>query len=166
MMKIVADKLREWAVESSECSVANLFGRSSFNRYYYAAYLNVRDVLLQINTDWAHSSHKNLPEILTKTILKNAKKQARRLKDAGQISAREEACLIDTLKICTNELAQLLSAAYTIKCIADYNPEIPIELVSKDIQLGSCKSSAAKNWPDRAARCAGQLLAKWRELGY
>lgn len=165
-MKCVGDKLCEWAVNTPDGSVANMFGRSSFNRYYYAAYLNVRSILLGINADWAHCSHKDLPVILTKTILNSAKKQARRLEQAGQLSAQEKASLLDTLRICTNDLGELLKTAYEIRCIADYRPEIQAVSVGKDIQLGSCNASAAKNWPDRAARSAGQLQAKWRELGY
>jgi len=164
-MKMVGDKLRDLAIVAGDADAINKYGRSAFNRYYYAAYLIVRDTIMDIDPKWARCSHKDLPSLLQKTIYRQARDQALRLEKAGQLSARQRTTLITSIKICTDSLAQLLQSGYAIRCVADYSPEEIVVYRDKNLHLGECTTSAAQHWPRRAARSAGQLQAKWRELG-
>jgi len=165
-MKKVGDKLRDLAIAASDADVINKYGRSAFNRYYYASYLIVRSAIMNIDPKWAQCSHKDLPNLLRKTIYRQARDQALRLERAGQLNARQKSLLIDSIKICTAKLAQLLQSGYAIRCVADYSPEEIVVLRSKNLYLGNCTTSAAQHWPEQAAINAGQLQAKWRELGF
>ena len=45
IMKIVGEKLERWALEQKAVDEKDLFGRSAFNRYYYAVFLLTREML-------------------------------------------------------------------------------------------------------------------------
>ncbi|MFP3541518.1 hypothetical protein, partial [Pseudomonas sp. SIMBA_044] len=59
-------------------AIANLYGRSAFNRYYYAAYLSVREMLQSGQPDYAGASHSDLPGLLEGAVLKRIKVEVRR----------------------------------------------------------------------------------------
>ena len=48
----------------SAYAMADAFGRSAFNRYYYASFLNVRDLVSTLDGRWARISHKGIPDLL------------------------------------------------------------------------------------------------------
>jgi hypothetical protein len=164
-MKIVADKLKELALASSIDHEIDQYGRSAFNRYYYAVYLIVRSKLMDINPSWARSPHKNIPCILTKRVYPHARKQAMKLERAGQITQREKSNMIHSIRICVEELSKVLETAYAARLKADYSPEEKVRRVANSLELSIYKIGSAQGWPERAARNAGQLAAKWRRLG-
>lgn len=164
-MKIVADKLKELALASSTDHEIDQYGRSAFNRYYYAVYLIVRSKLMDINPRWARSPHKNIPDILTKSVYSHARDQAMKLERAGQLTQREKSDLIRSIKICADELSKILQSAYEARLIADYSPEEKVRRVANNLELSIYKIGSAQGWPKRAERNAGQLAAKWRQLG-
>ena len=43
------------------------FGRSAFNRYYYAVFLIVRDLMLEFNPRWS-GSHASIPGMLRASV--------------------------------------------------------------------------------------------------
>ncbi|MFH1954732.1 MAG: hypothetical protein ABIL06_24350, partial [Pseudomonadota bacterium] len=69
-MKTVADKLAELAIGEKNENTADAFGRSAFNRYYYASYLITRQMLKDLNTSWASTGHSKIPELLENSIIK------------------------------------------------------------------------------------------------
>ena len=164
-MKIVADKLKELALASSIGHEIDQYGRSAFNRYYYAIFLVVRSTLMNINPSWARSPHKNFPDILTGSVYRAARNQALKLERAGQLKPREKSGMITSIKICVEDLAQLLQTGYEARLIADYSPEEIVRRVADNLQLRNYTMRAAQTWPKLAERRAGQLGAKWRELG-
>lgn len=164
-MRIVADKLKELALASRTNHETDQFGRSAFNRYYYAVYLVVRSTLMNINPGWARSPHKGIPDILTGSVCRAARDQALKLERAGQLNAREKSNMITSIRICAHELAQLLQAGYAARLMADYSPEETVRRVADNLQLSNYTMSEAQAWPERAERSAGRLGAKWRELG-
>ena len=48
-MIVVAERLSEIALAEPVEEYADSYGRSAFNRYYYATYLITRDMLRQLN---------------------------------------------------------------------------------------------------------------------
>lgn len=164
-MKIVADKLKELALASVTNHEIDQYGRSAFNRYYYAVYLIVRSKLMDINPSWARSPHKNIPDILTKSVCSRARDQAMKLERAGQLTQRKKSDMIQSIRICADELSKILQTAYAARLKADYSPEEKVRRVANNLELSIYKIESAQAWPERAARNAGQLAAKWRELG-
>jgi hypothetical protein len=41
---------------------ADAFGRSAFNRYYYATYLSVRELLASLDSSWETQRHSAIPD--------------------------------------------------------------------------------------------------------
>jgi hypothetical protein len=165
-MKTVGDKLRDLALNAPSANDADKFGRSAFNRYYYAAFLVVRSALMNIDPGWARSPHKDLPSLLKGRIYKKTRDQALRLERARQLSPQKRAELITSIRICVEDLAQVLEAGYSARCVADYTPEEPALVRNGNLQLGGVTAATAQRWPDRAAMNAGRLQARWRELGF
>jgi hypothetical protein len=90
-MRVVADRLADWAASEADADNADLFGRSAFNRYYYAAYLITREMLRKLDPKWAASGHRQIPDLLQKTVTKKARQSIKnaeknRLIDPGMAS--------------------------------------------------------------------------------
>lgn len=69
-MKIVGEKLSDWAVAEKDDGHVDLFGRSAFNRYYYSTFLITRELLRSLDPKWGTAAHKNIPEILRDSLKK------------------------------------------------------------------------------------------------
>lgn len=44
-MKVVGEQLHDWALQKKAQPERDVFGRSAFNRFYYAAFLITREML-------------------------------------------------------------------------------------------------------------------------
>lgn len=164
-MKVVADKLKEIALAANTDHQVDQFGRSAFNRYYYAAYLAVRNVLMEIDVGWARSPHKSLPEILTVTVFQAAKRTAIRSNKKRLLSYAEMKKILSSIKICADELSKILQSGYEARRCADYSPEVNVKRILHNLRLGNHTIHEAQSWPERAEVRAGQLLSSWRQLG-
>lgn len=147
-MEIVATHLKAKALELLGDPEADLFGRSSFNRFYYSAYLDVRRELRILFPD-APTSHAVLPEYLTGEVsraLRRLRDQARRVDD-HQLMQR-----CSTAIHAASGLSELLKGAYKTRAIADYEMEVLVDFSTGDgdFSLDDIKVSAAKSWPHRA----------------
>ena len=137
----------------------DLFGRSSFNRYYYAVYLQVRSLLGGLNATWAGAQHASIPNLLTGQVLERIKRQRNRAlrvgdSDAAQICVRAASS--------THELATLMKEAYAVRVTADYEPSIPI--VSQNggrFQLNSVPVTTAHDWVARAREHGQRIARAW-----
>jgi len=85
-MKIVGDHLTGVAANRADVSECDLFGRSAFNRYYYAAYLITRDMLTQLDPAWGKTSHGGIPDLLEDSVINKIRKEARIQEKAGILS--------------------------------------------------------------------------------
>ena len=139
----------------------DLFGRSSFNRYYYALYLQVRSTLGELNASWATEPHASIPRLLRGQILvqiKDRRKRALRLGDAPavEISNRGVAS--------ANELSTLMNEAYSVRITADYNPHIPVlpaDRVQGRFQLNAVHITTAHNWVGIARTHGAAIKRAW-----
>lgn len=64
-MKVVGDKLENFALGEKNILSKDLFGRSAFNRYYYAAFLVTREMLGELQNSWKATPHRQIPILLT-----------------------------------------------------------------------------------------------------
>lgn len=157
-MKIVGDQLAAWALAQTEDDNKDLFGRSAFNRYYYAAFLSTRQMLGEFEPKWQTTAHRNIPDLL-KGELK------RELKSAIDLSRPEGIKVINKHNSSVNALASLLEQAYKVRISADYEPELRIQQTNKVISLGNHKLTSAERWPGRAASYCKAIRDAWKVAG-
>jgi|SRR5580658_224368 hypothetical protein len=137
----------------------DLFGRSSFNRYYYAVYLEVRSMLGGLNSTWATVAHKSIPDLLTGQVLariRQLKARATRLRDnrATDICRRGAAS--------ARELATLMKGANAVRVAADYHPEIAVVLDDRGrFQLNLMSVTIAHEWTERAREHGRRIRRAW-----
>lgn len=157
----VAEFLKDHALRVTNLDDADLFGRSAFNRYYYATFLIVRNTLATIDSKWAEPAHKVIPDILRSAVLKKFKSQ---LKKNLLPTAQGHELSIQTQAAASN-LANLLDRAYQLRILADYHPEIRVTKDHSVLTLDKTKSSEAATWPREAQKYSGILLNVTRKLG-
>jgi hypothetical protein len=164
-MKEVGDKLRDWARAEKTESARDLFGRSALNRYYYSAFLSVRDVLKKLDSKWAKHPHKTMPILIQETVYGRLQHRALQSLRNGLIAPSEASGIQSTSRRVSNELAELLRQANLARVTADYEPETKLVRERDDFLLGSLRLSTAGNWENRAANLAASLLVNWNKLG-
>lgn len=157
-MKIVGDQLATWALAQAEDDKKDLFGRSAFNRYYYAAFLSTRQMLGEFEPKWERTAHRNIPD-----LLKGALK--RELKSAIDLSRPEGIKVIDKHNSSVNALADLLEQAYKVRISADYEPEVRIQQKDEVISLSGHTLTSAEEWPDRADSYCKAIRDAWKVAG-
>ena len=139
----------------------DLFGRSAFNRYYYAAFLSTRQMLGEFKTEWERTAHRNIPDLLRVTL-----KQKLKLAIDSRILSRPEGMRVrKEHNSSVNALAKLLEQAYEVRISADYEPEVRIQQTNKVISLGNHKLTSAEKWPGRAASYCKAIRDAWKVAG-
>jgi len=140
----------------------DIFGRSSFNRYYYAVYLEVRSMLGTINETWATAQHAKIPELLTGQVLKTIK---RRRKRADRLDDNEASLICSRAAAAANDLADLMKEAYAVRVAADYSPDSQIEAdVKGRFRLNFVTVTAAHDWLARSREQANRIKRAWKLL--
>lgn len=161
-MKVVAHHLQVTALKSENVTARDLFGRSSYNRYYYATFLIVRKVLAQLRSEWGSLPHAAYPELLqgrVNTVLVNGRQKAQKMQDAELVNQCQRAL------VAARELAALMRASSAIRVVADYHPEIPVNFSHSDrFALNNVDITEAHQWPERAEAWAREIESAWRQV--
>lgn len=161
-MEKVAQYLQSEAVNRT-CQVErDLFGRSAFNRYYYAMYLEVRSSVAKLRPEWANSKHATLPELFRGAIKKSlsqGSKKARRIGDNDLVNLCERAISM------SENLANLMEKGYATRVSADYYPDLPISFLgAREFQLNTVDIKDAKSWPSKARSFLATITDAWKQL--
>ncbi len=162
-MKIVADHLVAESASRSIEAESDLFGRSAFNRFYYASYLETRTLLGELDASWARTPHKNIPPLLKDTVQTAVKAELRK-QNGKLISPHEAKTMAKELNVAINDLASLLTVAYLIRCVADYEPTIKTKKNGSTLELQNHTLHEASGWPQRAAAHTKTIRKIWRTL--
>lgn len=160
MLEMVALHLQKEAVSKKmDGNAADLFGRSAFNRYYYATFLRARSMLVTLDSRWGREPHKSYPDLLKGKIrqrFKNEAKKAVKIQDYELIKAckrAENAC---------HELAEMFVKSYSIRVVADYEPSERIEFTFDGrFELRGVDINTAHRWPERAEAFCGDIEKTW-----
>ncbi len=137
----------------------DLFGRSSFNRYYYAVYLEVRTILGDLNVTWLTAQHASIPMLLTGQVLDAINHQRKRATKVGDNEA-VQICLRGAAA--ARELAALMKDAYAVRVTADYHPDIPVKPSDRGrFQLNLMPVTTAHDWAPRARLLAPTIKRAW-----
>jgi len=164
-MKLVGEKLESYAEAESDLVKRDLYGRSAFNRYYYAAFLITRKMLGEIEPKWKKTPHKDIPQLLKGAVRKPVVQRLKQDAKKDLITNGQMRALQSKLNIATNELANLLVQAYDVRLVADYEPENYIAVKDNVIVLSSCKLTSANSWADRANAYCKDIRKVWMDSG-
>lgn len=161
-MEVVAHYLQVTALAKHDATERDLFGRSSYNRYYYSAFLSVRQMLARLDPSWGRLPHADYPGLLRgqiSTVLSKGRKKAMKLQDQGLISQCSRA------SEAARNLANLMASGNATRVVADYQPEIPVNFsFSGRFTLNSVDITEAHQWPERAKAWAKEVENAWRQL--
>jgi hypothetical protein len=161
-MEVVARHLQVEAMRRQTQDARDQFGRSAYNRYYYALFLCTRRLLAELDAKWANMPHASYEGVLTgqiKNEIKNGQRRAQKLSDTNTIQLCERA------KQATHELAQLMHRGNATRVVADYNPDTPIDFTSSDrFKLAGIDITEADQWPHRARDLSATIAAAWRQI--
>lgn len=164
-MKIVGEKLENLAQSERDDLAKDLFCRSAFNRYYYAAFLITRKMLGELNLSWKTTPHKEIPNLLTTGVKKPVLNRLKMYAKKDFITEGEKSTLITKLTNATTHLSNLLDEAYDIRVIADYEPEILVEGENSKLALKNHKLTTANGWENRASAYCKDIRSVWRDSG-
>lgn len=161
-MQQVAHHLQVRAIALHDSVERDLFGRSSYNRYYYATFLCVRAALVQMRSEWGRMAHASLPEVLTAEVCKVLDKGRKKADKVGDMElARQCSRAIKAAK----ELASLMRESSATRVVADYHPEILVNFVHGErFTLNEVGITDAHQWPEKARAWLGDIQGAWRQL--
>jgi hypothetical protein len=159
----VADYLSREAKKSGQTD-PDAFARTAFNRYYYAAFLSIREFLNTIDPAWIKSGHKNIPDVLTITLMKKIKKSADIQLRNNLINDRSKQKIIHQANTSTSDIANILKSAYEVRVVADYYPEKRVSFTRDNFILEKHSQREAENWKSKIDYNKGILLHIVKEL--
>lgn len=144
---------------------ADAFGRSAFNRYYYATFLTIRELIGLLDSSWESTPHSSIPRILEEAFLGKLKKEIKKKAKQGLISKQQESKMITQASGAITAIADLLRSAYSVRVASDYDPKIKVIFSVNGFSIVDHTDSEARNWKSRAERSKGVLISISRELG-
>lgn len=161
-MHKVAHHLQTVAIDRDE-SDRDIFARSAYNRYYYAVFLAVRDMLSEMDSKWSHLAHKNYPEVLTgESIMKQFQKEKKRAEKNSDYALNEK---LDKAIRAVKALSSLMSKAYVVRVVADYEPSEAVNFISGErFSLKSVDITEAHSWNNKAEIWIKDIQQAWRQI--
>jgi hypothetical protein len=160
----VADHLSQEA-KSRHADEADAFGRTAFNRYYYAAFLSTRELLLQINASWSGGSHSNIPDLLEGALLNRFRTELKRQRTRGIVPEGRAKSLLSQAGAAAGDMASILRVAYKVRVVSDYEPEEKVAFEPATFRLATHTEAEAKLWLVRIDRSKGIILSVAKEVG-
>lgn len=160
-MQTVAHHLQVEANRIAPAAEADSFARSAFNRYYYATFLCVREALVVIDQKYEHSlKHKEIPDMLRGSIqrrIKKIEKKAIKLDDSRLVAECRQASHQNL------SFADVLSKAYAIRVVADYNPNTQVNFNPDRFELSGVSVNEAHDWTQLASVWSSAVLGVIRQ---
>lgn len=161
-MEIVAHHLQNVASTRPDPIERDLFGRSAFNRYYYATYLDVKEVLGSLKAEWGGIPHGDVPNVLVGAVKKALIKGRDR---AQRASDPETAELCSRAVHATHLLSEMMTNGYATRVAADYHPEVKIDFADAyNFTLNFVRVKDAADWPGKARLMLRTITVAWRQV--
>lgn len=161
-MEVVAQHLQQVALARTDPGDRDHFGRSAFNRYYYATFLQVKAGLGSLDSDWSTIAHADIPGVLRGSVqreLKLGRTRAQRTNDAELVRLCSKALSA------ASDLAILMEKGYATRVAADYHPEILVDFSSQpSFRLNTVPVEDAHGWPYRARVLIGTITSAWKQV--
>jgi uncharacterized protein (UPF0332 family) len=160
----VADHLSREA-KSRHADEADAFGRTAFNRYYYAAFLSTRELLMQISASWSGGAHSSIPDLLEGALLKRLRTELKQQRTKGLVAEGKANSLLSEAGAAAGDMASILRMAYKVRVAADYEPEEKVTFRRGTFVLATHTEAEAKQWLVRIDRSKGIILRVAKEVG-
>ncbi|WP_139211210.1 hypothetical protein [Azotobacter beijerinckii] len=162
-MQIVADHLKSHALNTTDGSERDLFGRSAYNRYYYAAFLIIRAGFFRMEElgESEELPHSNVPERLRNRLRKKFNAEKRK---ALAVQDHDLARRCSHAASAAENLGAMMEEARATRTLADYFPEIPVEVSARGLSLMEVELESAKAWPQKAAAFMSTIESVWRQI--
>ena len=142
-MQKVAHHLQIQA-HNPESSDRDAFARSAYNRYYYACFHLVRELLGKMERKWESANHSAFPEVLKGEVTKRLKRErnaARRRNDSQLVK------LLDKALKSVQEMAKTYEEALAVRITADYETDVQVDFTSSDrFSLKEIDVTRAHSW--------------------
>ena len=164
-MQVVGDKLVEWSDSCRELRDKDQFGRSAFNRYYYAAFLLTRSLLVELDPKWSAPQHASIPELLRDTAKKKIYEELKIAETKGSIRNKDMHRMRNEITVPLLRLSALLAEAYEVRVVADYEPDEMVKVEQNVMSLKYYKIDTASRWPGRARAYCKTIRKVWKEAG-
>ena len=165
-MRIVGDHLRTHACGLASGADFDLFARSAFNRYYYAAFWITRRMLQDLGQPNDKLRHESIPEHITGKFRRNLLNEASSRRKSKVITSKDEARIKANIESATRGIAKVLTSAYLLRCAADYNADARAVCTLSDIRLMGSTGKDARNWVRDTESYCTTLQKAWRNLGH
>jgi len=145
--------------------IADAYGRTAFNRYYYAAFLSTRELLIHVERSWSQPRHNNIPTLLKKTLVERLRTDVNRLRTKGVFTDGKAKSVLNKAISSATEMASILETAYIARVTADYEPEQKVVFEASTFRLATYTEAEARHWPTRINRHKGIILNVMKEIG-
>lgn len=162
----VAEHLSSHANAVAGSDSADAFGRSAFNRYYYASYYIARELLCALDESWGPTSHADIPNLIERTLIKRLRKLAKDQEKFGVLNAADGCKLLSQAQSAASDIAETLRLAYVVRVAADYEPTKAVSFFVGGFRLVEHSNTEARNWKNLVERKKGILLRICKELGF
>jgi hypothetical protein len=143
--------------------IADAYGRSAFNRYYYAAYLATRDLLIRFKPEW-DVSHAGAPDLVGSALPALVRKEAKRLQKLHAMSQADGQRVIRGVASAGAAIGELLRIAYKVRVISDYRPEEQVSFYKSTFHLDAHSEGEARSWLGTVEMHKGRILKFGKEL--
>lgn len=161
-MEKVAVYLRDEALNLAIHNEQDEFARSSFNRFYYAAFLRVKSGMSDMNKKWNEMPHASMPGLLRGQITDTLKKELRQAKKIGDG---------DLIAVCSSaitaarELASMLDQGRMTRVVADYRPDQLVDFSKiPNFSLNTVTVKMAGSWSKSANARMRAIEKAWRQI--
>lgn len=143
-MESVGRHLKAQAVTITDGVQRDMFGRSAFNRYYYAIYFEVKSILGEINSEWYGSAHGSFPGILRGSLCKKIKGHQAKAQKMSDLELNQQC---ERALSAARTLANIMEDGYAVRVTADYHSHnIPVEFDKKTFQLNETSIDDIESW--------------------
>lgn len=162
-MESVAQHLQSEAIRRTDLIEKDVFGRSAFNRYYYATFLLVKDKFASFRSEWAGDlAHAQIPEMLRSNIRKTfieGRRRAQKAEDTDVFNLCQRALSA------SEDLARLMEEGRATRVVADYKPELLVDFsVGEGYALNTVSVLKAHTWPYKAKGYLSTISSAWKQL--
>ncbi|MEC5385532.1 hypothetical protein VVD49_07340 [Uliginosibacterium sp. H3] len=161
-MEVVAQYLRQEAL-SRASPERDTFGRSAFNRYYYATFLTVKRGISALRPEWAGNiPHADIPNMLRGAIKESLGKGRKRALRAGDFELEN---LCARAISAAEDLAKVMEQGKATRVAADYHPDILVDFSGEQpFYLNKVSVHVAKDWPFRARAFLDTISQAWMQV--
>lgn len=146
-------------------ALADAFGRTAYNRYYYACYLDMRRFIGELNSQWAGVNHAEVPNHLTGAVLKKINRELINCEKNGLMSSGQVFSKKSIISTALHTMASIMAEAYTIRCTVDYEPDIMIVYKNEKILIENTTVATAKDWLSKINIEKFKVIKVMKEVG-